>query len=143
MTKFENRRFGGGFYDWFDDGFDDGSGGGYDGGYDGGFYDGFGGEFDGGFDGGFGWPTTKRTTTTTRRTKTTKRTTTTTKFINACLGQTDCDINADCQPIGFGEYECTCKFGYAGDGKNCHDINECIMGIHDCHPFQRQGSTDH
>ena len=74
---------------------------------------------------------------------TTKRTTTTTKFINACLDQNDCDNNADCHPTGSGEYECTCKVGFEGDGITCRDINECTMGIHNCHPFQRQGFTDH
>ena len=92
--------------------------------------------------------TTTRKTAATKSTSTTTRTRTptatiTTKFINACLGHNDCDINSDCHPLRSGEYDCTCKFGYEGDGKNCRDINECTMRIHDCHPFERRGFTDH
>ncbi|XP_076818167.1 uncharacterized protein LOC143463537 [Clavelina lepadiformis] len=35
-----------------------------------------------------------------------------------------CDINAFC-PFNDGSYQCSCKPGFTGDGKNCTDINEC------------------
>ena len=48
-------------------------------------------------------------TTTTTTTSTTTTTTTTTKFIDACLGENDCDVNAICNPIESGKYVCVCK----------------------------------
>ncbi|XP_077350259.1 uromodulin-like [Lithobates pipiens] len=38
---------------------------------------------------------------------------------------TDCHPNATCSEFG-GYGECTCKEGFAGDGKSCNDIEECV-----------------
>ena len=46
--------------------------------------------------------------------------------INECLiGSHLCDHHADCIDLT-GEYKCQCHEGYAGDGYNCLNINECI-----------------
>ena len=51
------------------------------------------------------------------------------------LGSCGCDKNAHCRlnhqsrrgPI------CKCNWGFAGDGKNCYDIDECAHGRVKCH----------
>lgn len=47
------------------------------------------------------------------------------------LGEHACHANAMCTDTTAG-YQCTCKSGYEGNGKNCDDVNECDNGIHDC-----------
>ncbi|KAL9975103.1 hypothetical protein ACROYT_G012219 [Oculina patagonica] len=46
-------------------------------------------------------------------------------------GSHDCDVNANCTNT-VGSYNCTCKEGYAGDGRSCSDIDECSNGSHNC-----------
>jgi hypothetical protein len=41
-----------------------------------------------------------------------------------CLWATDCDLHADCTPVGM-DHVCTCQEGYAGDGHDCVDVDEC------------------
>lgn len=49
------------------------------------------------------------------------------------LGLDDCAANADCLDTP-GYFECTCKAGFAGDGKTCTDIDECAKLTNDCDP---------
>lgn len=44
--------------------------------------------------------------------------------INPCLSN-PCDVNAVCDFIGPGRFNCTCEPGYTGDGFNCTEINGC------------------
>ena len=41
----------------------------------------------------------------------------------------DCDRNANCRNT-VGSYKCTCKAGYAGDGKNCSGKNSTLGKQH-------------
>ena len=59
-------------------------------------------------------------------------TTTTTEYIDACLVENDCDVNAVCNPLESGKYVCVCSDGYRGSGKACRDINECKEDSHNC-----------
>ncbi|XP_068706848.1 protein slit-like [Montipora foliosa] len=44
--------------------------------------------------------------------------------IDECSSENECDVTATCtNTIGY--YNCTCKKGYGGDGRNCSDIDEC------------------
>jgi Notch-like protein len=43
---------------------------------------------------------------------------------NECLSEVACHRFAECVDTE-GSYECTCKKGYQGDGKNCVDENDC------------------
>lgn len=46
--------------------------------------------------------------------------------IDECTkGTHSCHVNAVCINIQ-GSYNCTCKDGYSGDGRNCTGINENI-----------------
>ncbi|XP_015748953.1 PREDICTED: sushi, von Willebrand factor type A, EGF and pentraxin domain-containing protein 1-like isoform X2 [Acropora digitifera] len=47
--------------------------------------------------------------------------------IDECYVGNECSANALCQNL-HGSYNCTCKEGYYGDGKNCRDIDECYAG---------------
>ncbi|XP_068736607.1 uncharacterized protein [Montipora capricornis] len=48
-----------------------------------------------------------------------------TEDVNECTASSPvCHVNATCNNT-LGSYRCTCKPGYAGDGKTCKDINEC------------------
>ncbi|XP_015757834.1 PREDICTED: uncharacterized protein LOC107337224 isoform X2 [Acropora digitifera] len=47
--------------------------------------------------------------------------------IDECYAGNECSINALCHNL-HGSYNCTCKEGYYGDGKNCRDIDECYAG---------------
>ncbi|XP_045902230.1 nidogen-1-like [Micropterus dolomieu] len=45
---------------------------------------------------------------------------------NPCFtGRHSCDINAACRPGEGLQFTCECTNGFAGDGRNCHDIDEC------------------
>ncbi|CAH3146785.1 unnamed protein product, partial [Porites lobata] len=46
-------------------------------------------------------------------------------------GSHDCLSNATCINTA-GYFECKCKDGYIGDGRNCTDFDECNNGSHDC-----------
>ena len=37
-----------------------------------------------------------------------------------------CNINANCEDTGPGQYRCECKEGYVGDGQNCKRKIKCI-----------------
>lgn len=53
--------------------------------------------------------------------------------VDECARSTDdCDSNATCSNAPAGSYSCTCKDGYAGDGKTCTDVNECETGDYQC-----------
>ncbi|XP_068706633.1 uromodulin-like isoform X2 [Montipora foliosa] len=43
-----------------------------------------------------------------------------------------CHENATCNNT-LGSYQCTCKAGYAGDGKTCRDVDECTASLPVCH----------
>ncbi|MCI4390248.1 hypothetical protein PGIGA_G00120430 [Pangasianodon gigas] len=43
-----------------------------------------------------------------------------------------CDINADCSYKGVGQFQCTCKTGFEGDGKFCTPINSCSRNNGGC-----------
>ena len=57
-----------------------------------------------------------------------------------CLGmfsdsQPDCgcDHNAECLGvISPNQYSCGCLSGFTGDGRVCVDVDECVVGLHDC-----------
>nr|XP_058951037.1 uncharacterized protein LOC131778640 [Pocillopora verrucosa] len=54
--------------------------------------------------------------------------------INECVrGIHKCSPDAFCNNTK-GSYNCTCKNGFAGNGRECKDINECVRGIHKCSP---------
>ncbi|XP_023600325.1 nidogen-1 [Myotis lucifugus] len=45
---------------------------------------------------------------------------------NPCyLGTHGCDTNAACQPGAGNQFACECSIGFRGDGRTCHDIDEC------------------
>nr|XP_046232520.1 nidogen-1-like [Scatophagus argus] len=45
---------------------------------------------------------------------------------NPCFtGRHGCDINAVCRPGDGLQFTCECSSGFAGDGRHCHDIDEC------------------
>ncbi|VDK71684.1 unnamed protein product [Litomosoides sigmodontis] len=55
-------------------------------------------------------------------------------FNNASI----CDQNAECHSTGI----CQCKKGFEGDGYYCRaDIDECVMGTHDCNPVAHCNNT--
>ncbi|XP_015751579.1 PREDICTED: uncharacterized protein LOC107331498 isoform X2 [Acropora digitifera] len=54
------------------------------------------------------------------------------KDIDECSSAAnECHQNASCQNTE-GSYNCTCKDGFEGDGKNCTDIDECFVK-NECH----------
>ncbi|XP_068706620.1 uncharacterized transmembrane protein DDB_G0289901-like [Montipora foliosa] len=56
-----------------------------------------------------------------------------TEDVNECTASSPvCHVNATCNN-SLGSYRCTCKPGYAGDGKTCKDINECNTSSPVCH----------
>ncbi|XP_077866990.1 stabilin-2-like, partial [Saccoglossus kowalevskii] len=52
--------------------------------------------------------------------------------IDPCSLSVDCDINADCVPIGPNHYNCSCTTGYSGDGYFCRPINPCSNSYGGC-----------
>ncbi|XP_041071625.1 uncharacterized protein LOC121293089 isoform X4 [Carcharodon carcharias] len=55
------------------------------------------------------------------------------KNVKECQsGSHDCHSSASCFNSP-GSFQCVCKAGYTGDGRNCTDMNECQSGSHDCH----------
>ncbi|XP_044169427.1 uncharacterized protein LOC114951006 [Acropora millepora] len=51
--------------------------------------------------------------------------------IDECSSANECHQNATCNNTR-GFYNCTCKDGFEGDGKNCTDIDECSIE-NECH----------
>ena len=51
-----------------------------------------------------------------------------------CSGNSFClDLDPSSEPDGTGlPYQCVCKDGYDGNGLVCCEIDECILGEHDC-----------
>ncbi|XP_068736577.1 uncharacterized protein [Montipora capricornis] len=52
-----------------------------------------------------------------------------------------CHVNAVCNN-NLGSYLCTCKPGYAGDGKICRDFNECSSSPSPCHVNAKCQNTE-
>ncbi|KRZ95167.1 Latent-transforming growth factor beta-binding protein 2 [Trichinella sp. T8] len=44
-----------------------------------------------------------------------------------------CGPNAECRINMSGLPECRCSRGFTGDGKECYDLNECMLRISKCH----------
>ncbi|XP_066026287.1 uncharacterized protein [Pocillopora verrucosa] len=54
--------------------------------------------------------------------------------INECArGLHKCSSGAFCNNTK-GSYNCTCKHGFTGNGRECKDIDECVEGSHSCSP---------
>ncbi|XP_068137578.1 pro-epidermal growth factor isoform X2 [Hyperolius riggenbachi] len=51
---------------------------------------------------------------------------------SGCAGS-QCDINAHCVPSDNGP-RCQCLEGYTGNGKSCHDVDECFSHLDACDP---------
>lgn len=52
--------------------------------------------------------------------------------VNECATAThDCNANANCTNT-VGSFECKCKSGFTGNGRQCVDVDECAKS-HDCH----------
>ena len=51
--------------------------------------------------------------------------------VNECETENECHYAAGCKNT-IGSYQCSCYQGYYGDGKNCFDVDECMMSIHNC-----------
>ncbi|XP_068736574.1 uncharacterized protein [Montipora capricornis] len=51
-----------------------------------------------------------------------------------------CHENATCNNT-LGSYQCTCKAGYAGDGKTCRDVDECTASSPVCHEHATCNNT--
>ncbi|XP_068736624.1 protein kinase C-binding protein NELL2-like [Montipora capricornis] len=47
------------------------------------------------------------------------------------IGNHTCSSDAECINTN-GSYNCSCKAGFVGDGRNCSDIDECLAGNHTC-----------
>ena len=45
-------------------------------------------------------------------------------FLGKCHVSSDCNRFAICK-----DCSCTCSDGYTGDGVNCFDIDECLLGL--------------
>ena len=56
----------------------------------------------------------------------------------SCSSSSDCHQLADC----FGRH-CLCQSGYAGDGRNCFDMNECEEGWIDFKDLTKPGENLH
>ncbi|XP_056266669.1 nidogen-1-like isoform X1 [Pseudoliparis swirei] len=54
---------------------------------------------------------------------------------NPCFtGRHGCDINAACRPADGLQFACHCAAGFTGDGRYCHDTDECRETPHVCGP---------
>ncbi|KAI3352670.1 hypothetical protein L3Q82_020124 [Scortum barcoo] len=52
---------------------------------------------------------------------------------NPCFtGRHGCDINAVCRSGEGLQFTCECTNGFTGDGRNCHDVDECRETPHVC-----------
>uniref|UniRef100_A0A8D3BMU6 Nidogen 1 n=1 Tax=Scophthalmus maximus TaxID=52904 RepID=A0A8D3BMU6_SCOMX len=52
---------------------------------------------------------------------------------NPCFtGRHGCDINAVCRPGDGLQFSCECSAGFAGDGRYCHDVDECRENLWLC-----------
>ncbi|XP_038816074.1 uncharacterized protein si:ch73-105b23.6 [Salvelinus namaycush] len=52
-----------------------------------------------------------------------------------------CHTHAECLKAKGNNFVCVCRFGYHGDGLLCVDIDECVTGLHGCHPKARCYNT--
>ena len=64
------------------------------------------------------------------------------QFINACEIAHDCHVEASCIPTKSGKYDCECKGGFRGSGRECRDINECKENLHNCMPNEKCNNVD-
>ncbi|KAJ8285030.1 hypothetical protein COCON_G00038800 [Conger conger] len=54
---------------------------------------------------------------------------------NPCFtGRHGCDTNAVCRPGQGNQFTCECATGFSGDGRTCHDIDECRERPQVCGP---------
>ncbi|KAM4039706.1 stabilin-2 isoform 2-T2 [Anomaloglossus baeobatrachus] len=56
---------------------------------------------------------------------------------NPCMvpGKSSCHVNAECIPIGPGQFKCVCRSGWTGDGIDCSETNNCLLADKGgCHP---------
>lgn len=53
------------------------------------------------------------------------------KAINPCSKMV-CDPHADCLYLGPNHHNCTCQYGYEGDGQVCVPINPCQTNFGNC-----------
>uniref|UniRef100_A0A8C9WKU1 Nidogen 2 n=1 Tax=Scleropages formosus TaxID=113540 RepID=A0A8C9WKU1_SCLFO len=55
------------------------------------------------------------------------------EVVNPCYAGThDCDTTAQCLPGEGEQFRCQCATGYRGDGRSCHDVDECAEGLASC-----------
>ncbi|KAG5847035.1 hypothetical protein ANANG_G00121420 [Anguilla anguilla] len=53
--------------------------------------------------------------------------------VNPCYdGTHDCHITALCLPGEGSMFHCQCALGYWGNGRSCHDVDECTEGLSTC-----------
>ncbi|XP_068706613.1 fibrillin-1-like [Montipora foliosa] len=65
-----------------------------------------------------------------------------TEDVDECTASSPvCHVNAVCNN-NLGSYLCTCKPGYAGDGKICRDFNECSSSPSPCHVNAKCQNTE-
>ncbi|XP_028845519.1 uncharacterized protein LOC114795935 isoform X2 [Denticeps clupeoides] len=52
-----------------------------------------------------------------------------------------CHIYAECLKTRDNKFMCVCRLGFSGIGLQCEDIDECTLGLHNCHPKARCNNT--